>query len=34
MRVSEILPGVELYWIETYGAVAKTGVPSRITNYK
>lgn len=32
-RVSEVLPAVEPYWIETFGQVALTGEPKRFENY-
>jgi PAS domain S-box-containing protein len=32
-RVSEALPGTEMYWIETYGKVALTGVDFEFENY-
>ena len=31
--VSEVLPGIEPEWIETYGKVALTGTPVRFDNY-
>ena len=31
--VLEVLPGIESSWIETYGQVAKTGVPLTFENY-
>jgi len=31
--VSEVLPGLEPAWIETYGKVALTGIPVRFENY-
>jgi len=31
--VSEVLPGIGLEWIETYGKVALTGTPVRFENY-
>lgn len=30
--VSQVLPGTESYWVETYGKVALTGVPLTFTN--
>ena len=32
-RVTEVLPGIEPYWIERFGQVALTGSPSRFENY-
>lgn len=32
-RVSEVLPGNDPYWVETYGNVALTGEPIRFVNY-
>ncbi len=32
-RVTEVLPGVERYWIESYGKVALTGEPAHLENY-
>lgn len=32
-RVKEIMPGVESYWIEEFGRVALTGIPSNYENY-
>ncbi len=29
----EVEPNIEPYWIETYGRIAKTGVPERFENY-
>jgi PAS domain S-box-containing protein len=29
----EVQPNIEPYWIETYGRIAKTGVPERFENY-
>jgi len=31
--VSEVLPGIEPHWVETYGAVALTGQPVQFENY-
>lgn len=31
--VREVLPGVEDFWIETYGQVALTGIPTRIKQF-
>ena len=31
-RISEVLPGVEDYWLQTYGKVALTGEPVRFMN--
>jgi PAS domain S-box-containing protein len=31
--VLDVLPGTEPYWIETFGKVALTGEPLRVTNY-
>ncbi len=31
--VREALPGIEPYWIDTYGAVARTGKPTSFCNY-
>lgn len=31
--VTEVLPGIEQYWMDAYGAVALTGVPQRFKNY-
>jgi len=31
--VSEVLPGIEPYWIATYGEIALTGIPKRFQNY-
>ncbi|RPI83194.1 MAG: PAS domain S-box protein [Chloroflexi bacterium] len=32
-RLSEVLPGSDPYWVETYGQVALTGQPVRFVNY-
>ncbi|MBE7210563.1 MAG: PAS domain S-box protein [Gluconacetobacter diazotrophicus] len=32
-RASEIVPGLEPYWFEAYGRVARTGQPERFENY-
>jgi two-component system cell cycle sensor histidine kinase/response regulator CckA len=32
-NVTEVLPGIEPYWIEAYGKVALTGSPTRFENY-
>jgi PAS domain S-box-containing protein len=32
-RVREVLPGIEPFWIETYGRVALTGEPAHLENY-
>ncbi len=32
-RVLEVLPGTERHWIESFGRVAKTGIPMRFENY-
>lgn len=32
-RVLEVLPGIESYWIESYGRVALTGEPLHMENY-
>ena len=32
-RVTEVLPGVESYWIETYGKVARTGKTVHFENF-
>ncbi|MCX5769567.1 MAG: ATP-binding protein [Candidatus Hydrogenedentes bacterium] len=32
-RVTEVVPGIEPYWIETFGQVALTGEPARFENY-
>lgn len=32
-RVLEVIPGLEKYWIDTYGEVAITGKPKVFTNY-
>src|SRR5512137_564265 len=32
-RVKEILPGIEPFWIETYGSVATTGEPAVFERY-
>lgn len=31
-RISEFIPNLEVFWLETYGNVAKTGVPVRVDN--
>jgi len=31
-RIKEIIPGIEQYWIDTYGSVAKTGKPVAFEN--
>lgn len=31
--VREVEPNIEPFWIETYGRIAKTGVPARFENY-
>ncbi len=32
-RVLDVLPGTERHWIESFGRVAKTGIPIRFENY-
>lgn len=32
-RVREVLPNIEQYWLDTYGTVAQTGVPTVFENY-
>jgi two-component system CheB/CheR fusion protein len=32
-RVTEVLPGIEPYWVERFGQVALTGTPARFENY-
>ncbi|MBJ6727674.1 sensor histidine kinase [Geomesophilobacter sediminis] len=32
-RAREVFPGIEPFWIETYGRVARTGVPSHFGGY-